>query len=283
MASLAQRENIPYVLSTMATSTIEEIGAVAPDVAWFQLYVSKNDDISADLLKRAWAVGMRVLVLTVDVPHPGRRNRSIRDQFVLPFRYTPRVVAQLATHPAWSLSMLGHAPVLKNYASYTDTKDVQGVARFVTALNKFGLDWDDFQRARDRWKGTLVVKGVQETDDAAEMIRRGADSIWVSNHGGRQLESALATIDTLAAIKGVAGTKPVLFDSGIRSGEDILKARALGADMTFAGRAFIYGAAAAGPAGIEAAYDILSKETAAGLGQIGCPSIAALNKSWLAA
>jgi isopentenyl diphosphate isomerase/L-lactate dehydrogenase-like FMN-dependent dehydrogenase len=282
-ASLAQRENMPYVLSTMATTSIEKIAAAAPDVSWFQLYISKDDGITFDLLKRAWDSGMRVLALTIDTPNPGRRNRSIRDRFGLPFRYTPHVMVDLACHPGWSFATLfAGMPVLENYAHYAKTSKMQVVGRYVTQLNKWALDWNDFQRVRDLWKGKLLPKGVQDAEDATELMRRGADGIWVSNHGGRQLEAAPAAIDSLATVRAAVGpTTPVLFDSGIRCGEDILKARALGADMVFAGRAFAYAAAAGGPAGVEKAFEILSQEVVAGLGQIGCPTIAALNKSWL--
>jgi len=283
LARLAQRENIPYVLSTAGTTSIERVAAVAPDVAWFQLYLSRDDRITDDMIRRAWDAGIRVLVFTVDVPIASRRNRAIRDGFSLPFRYTGRLVADLATHPLWSVATLrAGVPNLETYAKYAESGDLQVVGQFIAQLNKNGFDWDDLRRVRHLWKGTLVVKGVLAAEDAAEAVRIGADAIWVSNHGGRQLESAPASIDALGPIRAAVGTAvPVLFDGGIRGGEDIIKARALGADMSFSGRCFAYGVGAGGEPGAAKAFEILARETLTSLTQIGCPSILEADRSIL--
>ena len=275
LARLAQRENIPYVLSTAGTTSIERIAEAAPDVAWFQLYLSRDDRITHDLIRRAWEAGMRVLVLTVDVPLPSRRNRAIRDGFSLPFRYTGRLVADLARHPLWSLATLrAGVPTLETYARYADNPDLQVVGQFIARLNKDGFGWDDLRAVRDLWKGTLVVKGILAPEDAAESVRLGADGIWVSNHGGRQLESAPAPIDVLADVRAAVGDAvPVLVDGGIRGGEDVVKARALGADMAFSGRCFAYGVGAGGEPGARKAFEILAHETLTSLTQIGRRSI----------
>lgn len=283
LARLAARQNIPYVLSTAGTTSIEDMAATAPQ-AWFQLYLSRDAAITDDMLRRAWDAGMRVLVFTVDVPGPGRRNRGIRDGFSLPFRYTPRIVMDLATHPAWSLATWrAGMPTLATYAHYARSGNIEVVGRFISELNKYGFDWGDLDRVRAAWRGTLVVKGVLDADDAAEIMRRGADGVWVSNHGGRQLESAIAALDALPRIRKLLGPAvPILFDGGVRSGEDVIKARALGADMVMAGRAFMFGLGASGAAGADKAFEILSREVTAALAQIGCPSLRAATEAILA-
>lgn len=283
LARLAERETIPYVLSTAGTTSIEDVAAAAPN-AWFQLYMSRDGAITRDMVRRAWDAGMRVLVLTVDVPAPSRRNRGIRDGFSLPFRYSARVILDLAMHPAWSLEMQrAGMPTLATYAHYAKSANIEVVGQFISKLNKYGLSWDDLTDIRAQWQGTLVVKGILEPEDAVEMVRRGVDGIWVSNHGGRQLKSAPASLDVLARVRAALGpTVPILFDGGIRSGEDVIKARALGADMVFSGRCFAYGLGAGGAPGADKAFEILSKEIIAALHQIGCPSLAAVTPSILA-
>jgi (S)-mandelate dehydrogenase len=283
LARLAQREKIPYVLSTAGTTSIEEIGKAAPDTGWFQLYLSKDNAITADMMRRAWDDGMRVLALTIDVPVGSRRNRNIRGGVALPFRFSRQVLLELATHPAWALATArSGAPKVENYVPYAHNANFAVVGKYMADLNKWGFDWDDLQRVRDGWKGHLVVKGVLDPADAASMVRLGADGIWVSNHGGRQLESSPAPIDVLADIRDAVGpAAKVLFDSGVRCGEDIVKACALGADMVFCGRGFVYGTGAGGAAGGEKAFTILADQTRRALIQIGCPSIAAASRAFL--
>ena len=206
LARMAEREKIPYVLSTAGTTSIEKIAAAAPTMAWFQLYMSRDEAITRDMVRRARDAGMRVLVLTVDVPAPSRRNRAIRDGFTLPFRFTGRVLLDLAAHPAWSLATLrAGMPRLETYAHYADSQSLQGVGRFIAQLNKHGLGWDDLAAIRAQWPGALVVKGILDPVDAVAAIRAGADGIWVSNHGGRQLESAPASLDRLGPIRAAVG------------------------------------------------------------------------------
>jgi isopentenyl diphosphate isomerase/L-lactate dehydrogenase-like FMN-dependent dehydrogenase len=283
LARLAEREKIPYVLSTAATTSIEKIAAAAPTVSWFQLYLSRHEEISQDLMRRAWDAGMRVLVLTVDVPATARRNRQIRNQFRLPFRLSARLIWDMLSHPRWSaLGALHGSPKLENYGVYAQSENFQVVGRYISETNKSGLLWDDLLWVRDLWRGTLVVKGILDPADAAKAEAAGADGIWVSNHGGRQLESAPATIRVLPGIRAaVSADIPVLFDSGVRSGEDVVKARASGADFIFCGRPFIYGAGAFGNDGIEKAFAILSAEIVCALTQVGCSSLAELDSSFI--
>jgi isopentenyl diphosphate isomerase/L-lactate dehydrogenase-like FMN-dependent dehydrogenase len=284
LARLAERAQIPYVLSTAGTTSIETIAAAAPTAAWFQLYLSRDEAVTRDMVRRAWEAGLRVLVLTVDVPAPSRRNRGIRDGFTLPFHFTPRVLLDLAAHPAWSLATLrAGMPSLETYAQYARSDNLQVVGRFIAELNKRGPGWDDLAAVRAQWQGALVVKGILEPEDATTAIAAGADGVWVSNHGGRQLESAPASLDRLAAVRAAVGDAvPVLFDGGITGGEAVIKAFALGASMTFAGRAFAYGCGAGGAGGADKAFEILSRKIMAALHQIGCASLAAADRTILA-
>jgi isopentenyl diphosphate isomerase/L-lactate dehydrogenase-like FMN-dependent dehydrogenase len=278
LASLGAEKNIPYVLSTAGTSSLEDMAKIAGDKLWFQLYVSREDHITADLLKRAADTGVRVLVFTVDVPGPGRRNMALRAGFTLGFNWNPKALADLATHPGWSFAtLMNGTPALGNFKPYASS-----FGQNIAQVSRNGLTWDDFKRLRELWKGTFVVKGVLEAEDAQRMVREGADSIWISNHGGRQLEASPAPIDVLPSIRAVIGPSvPILIDSGLRSGEDIAKALALGADYVFMGRSFMYGAAALGKTGIRHAYDILAAEFMAALCQIGATSADALDQSFI--
>lgn len=278
LARLAQKVGIPYVLSTAATTSIEQIVEAAPDVAWFQLYVSRDLTINEGLLKRAWAAGIRVLAVTVDVPVPQKRNRNHRHRFDLPFRPHPRFLLDLLAHPRWAVETLrAGMPNFENFVPYAGLArggSIAEVGRFLQAQGKRDLLWEDVERIRGLWPGHLLIKGVMDAEDASRFLRIGADGLWVSNHGGRQLESAPASIDVLRQVRAAVGPHvPVVFDSGVRTGESIAKARALGADLAMSGRAFAYGAAAGGAAGARKAYDLLELETRYTLLQIGCPDI----------
>ena len=279
----AKENNLPLVLSTVSTTSIEDMATVAPDNTWFQLYVSRQPEINRDLLRRAWAVGIRVLVVTVDVPLAGDRRRDVRNRFVLPFRPGPRFVAEVMRHPAWAMATVrAGSPGFPNLAPYTGDVDGQTLSAFITAQIKDDLSWDDLKLLRGLWQGRLLVKGLLAPEDAAMALAIGADGIWVSNHGGRQLDSAPAAIDALAAIRGAVGSEVVVvMDSGIRSGEDIVRAGAMGADFVFSGRSFYYGAAAGGAAGAARAVDLLKADLRRCMVQIGCPSWAELGPDWL--
>jgi isopentenyl diphosphate isomerase/L-lactate dehydrogenase-like FMN-dependent dehydrogenase len=276
--ALAAEKNIPAVLSTAGSATIEAAAEMAQGRLWFQLYMTGETEITDSLLKRAWDAGVRILVWTVDVPGPGRRNHAQRAGFTSYVRWTARNVTDLCLHPSWALGTLFNgAPKVANLVPYTNNP-----VSTVAGVSRGGLSLDDLKRVRENWKGTLVIKGVQSGEDAKRMIREGADAMWVSNHGGRQLEAAPATIDTLPIVRAAVGPQvPVLFDSGVRSGEDILKALALGADFVFMGRPFLYGAAAFGRRGVAAVYETLAAEVMAGLTQVGCPSPGAMDYSYV--
>lgn len=278
VARLAARENFPLVLSTAATTDLESIAKVAPGVTWFQLYPARDPAITDDIIRRVTEAGISVLAVTVDVPRSARRQRSIREGVSVPFRFTPSVLLDIMRRPNWAFSTLfAGSPQLRNFAPYMASTNVQYAGRMMAQFNKPVPDWDDVKRVRDRWRGKLVIKGLMDSADAADAVAAGADGIWVSNHGGRQLQSLPATIDVLQPIrKAVPRETAVFLDSGILSGESIAKALALGADLVFCGRAFIYGGAAGGAAGVDKAFSILSQELSDTMAQIGCPSLAEL-------
>jgi isopentenyl diphosphate isomerase/L-lactate dehydrogenase-like FMN-dependent dehydrogenase len=281
MARAAKAADVPFVLSTPASAAIEEVVAVNPD-AWFQLYVGRDGNITELLLERAEAAGIRVLVLTVDVPVPGRRVRDLDNRFGMAFNPGPGDIAQMLAHPRWSLATaLSGGPRFANLERYgTGKRGGTAFANLVTGQpsRHRRLDWTYLADLRRRWKGVLVVKGVLHPDDAVRAVAMGAEGVVVSNHGGRQLDTVAPSIEMLPLVREAVGDRAaVLFDSGVRAGEDIAKALALGADFVFAGRAFLYGLAAIGPAGAERALAILLDELDRALPQLGCLDPAALS------
>jgi isopentenyl diphosphate isomerase/L-lactate dehydrogenase-like FMN-dependent dehydrogenase len=284
LAGLARKMNIPIVVSTMASTSLEEMAACAEDNTWFQLYTLTDAKANFDLLDRAWAAGIRVLALTVDVPIVTPRHRDIRNGFGrVPLRVTPKLIWDFACHPRWLAGqLLGSKVQMANLVPYCGEGMSNTVLAKVVALTKFDVSLSDIERIRDYWKGKLVIKGILNPDDITRVKQLGADGIWVSNHGGRQLESAPASIDCLASCAEVAGTNlTVLFDSGVRSGEDIVKARCMGADACFTGRTLLYGVMAAGEAGAYKAFDIVKDGLQKILVQIGARSAVELDRNWL--
>ncbi|ARJ66351.1 alpha-hydroxy-acid oxidizing enzyme [Magnetospirillum sp. ME-1] len=283
VARQAARLGFPVVASTVATTPLEDIAEAAGGNAWFQLYVSREERINRDLLARAWAAGIRELVVTVDVPVAGDRRRDLRNRFILPFKPGPRFALQVALAPFWALETLkSGSPGFPNLARYVGEVDGKTLAGFIQSQIKDDLTWDDVRALRDLWQGRMLVKGVMTAADAKSALEIGADGIWVSNHGGRQLDAAPASIDSLSSIRAALGKEAVVvMDGGIRSGEDVVRAGATGADFVFCGRAFYYGAAAAGEAGAARAADLLAVDLRRTLIQIGCPSWMALDEGWL--
>lgn len=272
LAQLCARENIPYVASSAASTTLERLAVAADGNGWFQLYVSADPDVTEGLIARADAAGYRVMMVTVDVPAAGKRDRDIRNQLSVPFRFTPDVCAQLIANPAWSLASLRHGrPSIANYAnllnSATSYADVQ------KTLISPGFTWDHLRRLRDHWSGPLLVKGILHPQDAVRCAEIGCDGIVVSNHGGRQVAFGPATITVLSGIKeAVSGRLRIVLDSGIRCGADLLRAKALGADFALTGRALAFGVGAGGAAGAQRAMDILKLELVRAQGQLGVAS-----------
>lgn len=286
LARLAARKRIPHLVSTAASTPLEALAEAAQGFAWFQIYVSNDAEFTEHILARAEAAGYDVLVVTVDVSAQGKRDRDIRNGLRVPFRLNPEILADLALHPAWAIGSLRHgAPHFANlsgekagaFASLT-LEEIQG--RLLIA-NRF--DWDALKRLRDRWKGPVVLKGILRADDAIMAAEVGCDGLLVSNHGGRQADYAPASIEVLPAIAAAcSGRMTLLFDSGVRRGADIVRAKVLGAGFAFAGRAFAYGAAAGGEAGVARAFEILETELTRTLGQIGRPVFRDLEPAVLA-
>lgn len=277
IARAARDFDLPFVLSTPASTSIEQVAAEVPGRMWFQLYTPREPRIRNDLLRRAEAAGVKILVVTVDVPLSSKRERDIRNGFVLPLRPNARTLLDLLLHPSWSLATLrAGAPRLRNLEPYVAKRaGAQTLAAFMGQQISPADTWDLVGTLRRLWPGTLVVKGLLAPEDARRAMDHGADGVVVSNHGGRQFDAAPAALQALPSIVGaVGGQVPVLFDGGVRRGTDIVKALALGATFVFAGRPTLYGAGAGGAAGVRRAVAILLDELDRAMGQMGCPAIA---------
>jgi (S)-mandelate dehydrogenase len=278
IARAAVAANVPYTLSTAATTSLERIAEIAPQHAWFQLYVAKRDADVADLVNRVDRAGYDVLLVTVDVPVPARRLRDMRNRFTVPFRITPGVALALLTHPSWSTATLrAGVPRFVNVERYAEVFDRRSVAAYLSSEIRSRFDWDDLKRLRDRWPRRFVVKGLMTAEDGVRARDLGCDGIVVSNHGGRQLDSAPATLDVLPDIRAAVGADfTLILDSGVRSGEHVVKALAAGADFVLIGRAMMYAVAAHGAAAAGPLFALIIDEASRCLGQIGCPDVASL-------
>jgi (S)-mandelate dehydrogenase len=283
LARLAARRNLPIVASAAASTTLEKIAEAAEGCAWFQLYASANADITEGLLRRAEAAGYEILVVTVDVPTPGKRDRDIRNGLKIPFRITPRVAMDLALHPRWCFATLAAGrPTVANYDDLL--RDAESMAAVQATLISASFDWNNLKALRSRWKGRLLVKGILHPEDAVGCVELGCDGLVVSNHGGRQVAYGPASIEALPAVAAaVAGKVPLLIDSGIRRGADIVRAKALGADFALLGRAFGFGVGAGGAAGADRAFDIVTLELTRTLAQLGRPAFVSVDASIVAA
>jgi L-lactate dehydrogenase (cytochrome)/(S)-mandelate dehydrogenase len=286
LATVAQTVNVPYVLSGVSVASIEEASGCAPEHVWFQLYPGKQLSLSLDLIRRARDAGVPVLVITADLPIAAKRERDIRHGFKLPLRYTPRLVLDGILHPAWTASyfLSGGLPPLGSWAAYVRTgASATEVAMFQFEQKYPTQTWADVEQYRRAWPGKLVIKGLLHPADALRAQELGADGIIVSNHGGRQLDRAVAPIDALPAIKAVVGSRlSVMLDGGVRRGADIAVALALGADFVFLGRAVLYGLVARGLDGANLAIEILTDELTRTMAQVGATDIRQLNREVVA-
>ena len=281
LARAALAANVPYVVSTAATTSIEDIGEATEGRFWFQLYAQSDRETNLDLIRRAREAGAQALVLTVDAPYPGKRERDLRNGFILPVRMTSKMLLDGALHPRWATRfLLNPTPRLATIAPYAPEKaSARTLAAFMAARIWQALSWDDLAWIRDAFDGPFLLKGLQSPADAVRATELGVDGIIVSNHGGRQLDSAPAPIEVLPAIRAAVGPETALIlDGGIRRGSHIGRALALGADFTMVGRATLYGAAAAGQPGVARSLDILRDELDRFQAQTGCPDIGEIGK-----
>ncbi len=267
LARLAARENVPLGVSTVASTAMEPLIEAAEGNAWFQLYFSGDGVGTFKLVERAKAAGYKTIVLTVDVAEVGRRPRELRHGFTMPFRIGPKQFVDFALHPRWSLTTLFKGrPEMANF-------DMPGYS-FDRTESRAGANWDMLAKLRDMWAGNLVVKGVLDAEDAVMLRDAGVDAVQVSSHGARQLDSAPSPISVLPAIREAVGPDfPLFFDSGLRSGEDVVKAYDQGADFTFLGRILQFAIAAGGEEGLQRLWDVLRDETSITLAQIGATSL----------
>ena len=279
MAKAAQRARVPYTLGVAGGASIEEVAAVAPDVFWLQLYRFSHNDhkIGFDLVRRAQAAKVKVLILTLDVPVRTTRSRETYAGLAGEFRPTPRMIYEMLIRPKWLLALLRNGyPRFATIRSYVGERaGTNDVIKFARSEMGGAFSWEEVARYRERWKGPLVVKGILHPDDAEKAVALGVDGIWVSNHGGRQIEALMPSIDCLPGIVSAVGKRAtVILDSGIRSGQDVMRALALGANAAFAGKSFLWAVGALGDAGPGHLIDLYIDELRSSLGQIGARSLA---------
>ena len=273
LAQTAAKDGIPYGLSTVATQTPEDLAPHIGDQGWFQIYPPRDADIRADMLKRAKDAGFHTLVMTVDVPVASRRERQTRGGLQQPPRLTPRLAIQAAQCPAWLMGIRKTGmPRMKLMDSYASQQSALPSTQHVGYLLRTSPDWDYVQKLRDAWDGPLIIKGVSRAQDATALEKEGVDALWVSNHAGRQFDGGLATIETLPEVRA-ATSLPLIMDSGIEGGLDVIRAIASGADFVMLGRAFHYSLGALGAAGPAHLLNILRQDMIANMGQLGAKTL----------
>ena len=263
VARAAEKFGIPFTLSTMSICSIEDIAAHTRRPFWFQLYVMRDRDFTDRLIARAQAAGCSALVLTLDLQILGQRHKDLKNGLSVPPKPTLANWINLATKPRWCLGMLGtQRRQFGNIVGHVKgVADMSSLSEWTAGQFDPRLNWDDVARIKKRWGGKLILKGIQDVEDAKIAVESGADALVVSNHGGRQLDGAESSIRALPAIVSAVGRQiEVHMDGGIRSGQDVLKARALGARGTYIGRAFVYGLGAMGEPGVSKALEIIHKE-----------------------
>jgi len=286
LAEAAKKLNVPYLLSSASNLALEDAVKIAPHNVWFQMYATSDERINDDLVKRAIASDVKVLVLTVDVPVNSNRERNRRNGFSRPFRLTPSVMLDAITHPAWLIRYLqvGGLPMLKNWQPYApEGASADEVADLYGTLTPAPrTTWELLARIRETWKKPMALKGILHPEDAVRAAELGVDGVIVSNHGGRQLDVAPSPVRMLPAIASAVGHRmTVMLDSGIRRGSDLVIGRCLGAHAGFFGRPTLYAVAAAGQAGAEHALSLIRREVDAVMAQIGATAFEELSHQYL--
>ena len=282
LAQAAKEHNIPYTLSTVATITLEETRKIAGENAWFQLYTPQEPEVRQDLLRRCREAGYETLLVTVDVPFKTRRDHDIRNGLSVPPGFDLKTLWQMTSHPEWALRMLrAGVPQFVNLKPYHDAGQSKNVGRSIRESTKFieermgqHITAERFAEIRDLWPGKLVVKGVLDPEEAKAYMALGADGLLVSNHGGRQLDAAPTAVSVLPQIRAAVGPDvPLLADGGVRTGLDIARMLALGADFVLMGRPFLFAVAAMDTLGGEHVINVLKAELQSTMGQLGCPTL----------
>jgi L-lactate dehydrogenase (cytochrome)/(S)-mandelate dehydrogenase len=284
IARAAAAHGIPYTLSTMATTSLETLARAVPGRLWFQLYTLRDRAFTAALVDRAAAADYETLVVTLDLVTGGKRERDLRNGVSVPLRLGPRQLLQMLARPGWTWRAARQgSPRFENVRDLAADGDAGlTIAARVGQMLDAAFTWDDLARIRDRWPRRLVVKGVQHPQDADRLAGMGIDGIWVSNHGGRQLDGAAGAVDSLPALAhAVRGRAEIMIDSGIRRGVDIVKALASGAGCVAFGRPVLFGACAAGERGAHRAIGILVDELERAMKLCGTPDIPAIDRSLL--
>ena len=284
IARASAKTGVGFCQSTNSNCSIEQLAQHGRKDFWFQLYIQKDRGLTEALIQRAWDAGSRVLVVTVDLPLQGPRERDVRNGFTVPPRIGLDNIFDYASKLGW-LMRLGTGPRFtfgNLVAPGAPTQKLVSLAQHISASFDASVNWKDLDWLRDRWQGRIAVKGILRADDAVRAVSHGADAIMVSNHGGRQLDGVPSAAAALPAIVDAVDERiSVLMDGGIRRGSDIVKALALGADACLIGRAGLYGLASGGQAGVERAIAILQKEIDITLALLGVPDIAGLDRSAL--
>jgi isopentenyl diphosphate isomerase/L-lactate dehydrogenase-like FMN-dependent dehydrogenase len=285
LAQAAADAAIPNIMSGSSMTSLETIAKVGAGNAWYQLYAARDPNISDDMVRRARDAGYSNLVLTVDNPVFPKMERDKRNGFSVPFRLTLPILLDALRHPGWTFEYVrnGGLPMMQTWAAYAPAgSSAADVSVFRRSQNPSVQTWRDLDRFRRMWPGTFIVKGLARASDAVRAANAGIDGIIVSNHGGKTLDRAPATLDSLVGISAAVGTKVVvMLDSGVRRGSDIVVALCLGARFVFVGRATLYGVAAGGMAGARRAIEILREEIDMTLALIGCPDIKDLGHDFL--
>lgn len=281
-AQAAEAFGVPFTLSTMSICSIEDVASVTKKPFWFQLYVMKDRDFVKNLIDRAKAAGCSALVLTLDLQILGQRHKDIRNGLSAPPKFTPKHIWQMATRPGWCLGMMGtQRRTFRNIAGHAkNVTDLSSLSSWTAEQFDPQLNWNDVAWIKEQWGGKLILKGILDAEDARMAAKSGADAIIVSNHGGRQLDGAPSSISMLQPIVEAVGDQiEVHVDGGIRSGQDVLKARALGAQGVFIGRPFLYGLGALGKDGVTLALEIIRKELDVTMALCGKRDINEIDKS----
>lgn len=283
-AKAAEKFGVPFTLSTMSICSIEDVAEATSKPFWFQLYTMKDEDYVRRLVERARAARCSALVITLDLQILGQRHKDLKNGLSAPPKLTPAVIADLATRWRWGLGMLQtRRREFRNIVGHV--KDISDPASLMAWTNEnfdLTLDWSKIAKLKELWGGKVILKGILDAEDARMALKVGADAIVVSNHGGRQLDGALSSIRVLPEILDAVGDEiEVHLDSGIRSGQDVLKAVAMGAKGTYIGRAFIYGLGAMGEAGVTRALEVIHKELDVSMALCGKRDIKQVNRDIL--